>query len=202
MPVDVERLRAERVYESSVPVGMLTDDLAQIQSVAAAWRASRKRLIKAGVALLLIGVALLFLFFPVGILLIAIGVYLFFRVKTMPKTVANDPSRCEFAKSLVAVLAHDTGVKTPAAIRLAFDPKEEVLSEKATAAPQKRQREAVQVPLVLRRHDLAGWHGFHGDDRRSGASPLLHQPAWKVQDEDAHAERNLDAIRLSGRGVW
>ena len=130
MPVDVERLRAERVYESSVPVGMLTDDLAQIESVAAAWRASRKRLIKAGVALLLLGVALLFLFFPVGILLIAIGVYLFFRVKTMPKTVANDPSRCEFAKSLVAVLAHDTGVKTPAAVRLAFDPKEEVLSEK------------------------------------------------------------------------
>ncbi len=130
MPVDVERLRTERVYESNVPIGALPNDLVQIESLAAAWRASRRRLIQAGIGTLILAPMALFAFFPVGIVLIAIAVYLFFRAKSHPKAVANHPERCAFARSVAAMLVHDTDNSAPSAVRLAFEPKEEILSEK------------------------------------------------------------------------
>jgi hypothetical protein len=131
MAVDVERLRAERVYESRAPLGTLAGDLLQIEALAAGWRAGRKRLFLAGAGTLLAGGLFLFLFFPAGIVLIAIALFLFSRAKAQPKAVANHPERCAFAKSLAGMLELDTDSKTPAGFRLAFAPKEEVLSEKA-----------------------------------------------------------------------
>ncbi|MBZ5621341.1 MAG: hypothetical protein LAQ69_21820 [Acidobacteriia bacterium] len=131
MPVDVNRLRTERVYESRVPMGTLAADLAMIESLAAEWRAARRRLQLAGAGVLIAGLVGLALFVPVGIALLALAIYLFFRVRSYPKAVANHRARCEFVKSLAAMLASDADARAQATMRLAFDPKRELLSESA-----------------------------------------------------------------------
>jgi len=129
MAVDVNRLRRECVYEASTPIEALADDLARIESLAVEWRAARKRLFLAGVIAIAAGAIGLAVYYPVGLALIAVGIFLFVRTKSSPRAVANNVGRCEFGKSVAAMLAMDTEPKTPAAIRLAFNPKRDLLSE-------------------------------------------------------------------------
>jgi hypothetical protein len=133
MPLDVNRLRQERLYEARAPLDTLSADLASIENLAAGLRASRKRLQLAGAGMLLAGLIGLAVFFPVGIALFAVAVYLFFRVKAYPKAIANNARRCELGKSVTAMLAHDADARSPAAIRLAFDPQRELLAESQLA---------------------------------------------------------------------
>lgn len=129
MAVDVNRLRKECVYEASAPLEALAEDLARIETLAAEWRATRRRLILAGVIAIAAGAVGMALYPPVGLVFIVVGIVLFVRTKSRPRAVANNVGRCEFVKSVAAMLVHDTGPKTPAAIRLAFDPKRDLLSE-------------------------------------------------------------------------
>src|SRR5690349_19220681 len=107
MPVDVNRLRTEHVYESRAPVSALVSDLAEIEALAVEWRAARKRLFVWGTCTLVVGLLLLFVFFPAGIVVAGIGVFLFFRAKAYPKSVANNLVRCTFGKSLAGMLELD-----------------------------------------------------------------------------------------------
>jgi len=129
MAVDVNRLREECVYESHAPLEALADDLAQIESLAAEWRAAWTRLLISGIVAIAAGFIVLAFFYPAGLALIAIGIYLFVRMKRSPRAVANHIGRCEFVKSVAGMLALDTEVRTPAVIRLAFNPQRELLSE-------------------------------------------------------------------------
>jgi len=108
MAVDVNRLRRECVYEASTPIGALADDLARIESLAVEWRAARKRLFLSGVIAIAAGAIGLAVYYPVGLALIAVGIFLFVRTKNSPRAVANNVGRCEFVKSVAAMLAMDT----------------------------------------------------------------------------------------------
>ena len=129
MAVDVNRLRRECVYQASTPLEAVAGDLAQIETLAAAWRAARKRLFLAGAISIALGAIGLAVYVPVGLLLIALGAYLFVRTRSRPRAVANGAARRELAKSVAAMLAHDAEPNSPTAIRLAFNPKRELLSE-------------------------------------------------------------------------
>jgi hypothetical protein len=131
MPVDVNRLRAEGVYEVREPAAELVADLDQIQGLAAEWHAARKRMAMAGAFTLLAGFIGTIVFFPVGLLLLVVGGWFLYRMKVYPKAVANHEERCAFGKSMAKMLASDADPKTPIAMRLAFDPKRETLSEGA-----------------------------------------------------------------------
>jgi hypothetical protein len=132
MPVDVNRLRAERLYESKEPVGDLAEALDQIESLAVGWRRSRKRLVlwctvawALGIVTFAIGA------WPVGLLLFVLGGWFLHRMKRYPKAVANHMDRSAFGKSMAAMLRSDADPKAPVAMRLAFDPTEETISEAA-----------------------------------------------------------------------
>jgi len=129
MAVDVNRLRKECVYEASTAIEAVADDLAQIEGLAAEWHATRKRLYLAGTIDIAVGCIGLAVYVPVGLVLIAIGISLFVWTKSSPKAVANNLGRCELVKSVADMLAHDTAPGTPATIRLAFNPKRDLLSE-------------------------------------------------------------------------
>jgi hypothetical protein len=129
MPVDVNRLRTEGLYESHEPVAALAADLDLVQSLAAGWHAARRRLALYATFALLVGIIGLFTFLPVGIVFVLLGAWLLYRMKGYPKAVANHMERCAFGKSIAAMLGADADPKAPAAVRLAFNPKEETLSE-------------------------------------------------------------------------
>ena len=129
MAVDVNRLRRECVYQASTPLEAVAGDLAQIETLATAWRAARKRLFLAGAISIALGVVGLAAYVPVGLMLIALGVCFFVRTRSRPRAVANGAARRELAKSVAAMLAHDAEPNSPTAIRLAFNPKRELLSE-------------------------------------------------------------------------
>jgi hypothetical protein len=129
MPVDVNRLRTEGLYESREPVAGLAADLDMVQSLAAGWHDARKRLALYATFALFVGIIGLFAFLPVGIVFVLLGVWLLYRMKAYPKAVANHMERCTFGRSVAAMLWADADPKAPAAIRLAFRPKEETLSE-------------------------------------------------------------------------
>jgi hypothetical protein len=131
MPVDENRLRAEGLYESREPVASLAADLDQIQSLAAGWHQARKRLGLGITITWVVGVicfAVGFLWY-VGIVMFGLGSLFMYRMKAYPKAVANHMERCAFGKSMAAMLWADADPKAPAAIRVAFKPKEETLSE-------------------------------------------------------------------------
>ena len=133
MPVDVDRLRTEGLYESQAPVGGLTADLDQIQSLAAGWHQSRKRLALGATVAWVVGIvcfAVGFLWY-VGMVMFGLGSLFLYWMKACPKAVANHAERCAFGESMAAMLCADADPKAPAAIRLAFHPKEETLSEGA-----------------------------------------------------------------------
>jgi len=133
MPVDVNRLRTEGLYESRAPVGGLTADLDQIQSLAAEWHAARKRLGLGITVAWVVGIicfAVGFLWY-VGIVMFALGSWFMYWMKSYPKAVANHVERCAFGRSMAAMLWADADPKAPVTIRLAFNPKEETLSEGA-----------------------------------------------------------------------
>jgi hypothetical protein len=119
------------VYESREPVGNLATDLDLVQSLAAGWHAARRRLALAAAFALLGGVIGLFTFYPVGIVLVAAGVWFLYRMKQHPRAVANHMERCAYGKSMAAMLRPDADPKAPVAIRLTFDPKQETLSDGA-----------------------------------------------------------------------
>jgi len=136
MALDPERLRKTCAYESQSPVESLAADLAQIESLAARWRRARRRLLIAGILTVLAGVAGHFLLPPFGLILIAVGIGLWFWMKRYPKSVANGAARCEFSKIVAGMLARDADPKDAASLRLTFNPPQEVLTE--TALPQRR----------------------------------------------------------------
>src|SRR4051794_34398099 len=70
MPVDVNRLRSEGVYEAREPVAALTDDLNQVQRLASDWHARRKNLAISGALTISLGIIAMVVFVPVGLLLI------------------------------------------------------------------------------------------------------------------------------------
>jgi hypothetical protein len=132
MPVDVNRLRAEGLYESREPVGGLAADLDLVQSLAAGWHQARKRLgLGATVAWVVGVISFAVTLWQAGILLFALGSWCLYRMKGYPKAVANHVERCAFGKSMAGMLWADADPKAPVAIRLAFDPKQETLSEGA-----------------------------------------------------------------------
>jgi hypothetical protein len=132
MPVDVNRLRTEGVYESRGAAGNLAADLELVQSLAAGWHTARKRLALAGTVAWTAGIIGFAVgLWLVGMVLFAAGTWFLYRMKQHPKAVANHVERCAFGKSLAAMLASDADSKTPVAMRLAFDPKQETLSEGA-----------------------------------------------------------------------
>jgi hypothetical protein len=129
MPFDPEKLRKTYVYDSCVPFDTIAAELAQVQSLADSWRRTRHRLALWGAITLLAGMAGLFLYWPVGIILIPIAIGLFVLLKRYPKSVANGLSRCECTKAIAGVLALDTNPKMKPTLRLEFNPKQELLSE-------------------------------------------------------------------------
>jgi len=129
MPVDVNRLRSEGVYEAREPVASLTDDLYQVQRLASDWHSSRRKLSACGAACILLGLFTFFGFVPGGLALLGIGIWLLYHMKVYPAPVANHMERCEFGRSIAAMLAADTDPKELVTMRLVFEPKEEVLSE-------------------------------------------------------------------------
>lgn len=131
MPVDVNRLRQDRVYESRVPIGSLAADLASIESLAAQWRAARKRLFLTGALTLAAGCIALPLFLPLGLALTAVAVYLFYRAKRYPRAIAHAAARSSVLRALAEIIASDADAKSPVTIRFAFDPKRELLVEAA-----------------------------------------------------------------------
>lgn len=133
MPLDVNRLRQERLYETRAPLETVPADLASIGSLAAGLRATRKRFQLAGAGTLLAGGIAMTASVAVGLALIALSICLFWRVKAYPKAIANNLPRCELVKSVTAMLSHDADAKAHAAIRLAFAPKQELLSESKLA---------------------------------------------------------------------
>ena len=118
MAVDVDRLRKECVYEAEAPLEALADDLAQIESLAAQWLAARRRLFLAGTIAIAAGCIGLAVFYPVGLVLVAAGIFLFVRTKNSPKALASKVGRCELLKSVAAMLALDTEPGTTATVRL------------------------------------------------------------------------------------
>jgi hypothetical protein len=129
MPVDVNRLRAEGSYESREPIGGLASDLDLVYSLADGWHSARKRLAQFATILLIVGVVALFTYMPAGIVLVALGIWFLYRMKNHPKAVASHMERCEFGKSMAAMLRSDADPKAPVATRLAFNPKQETMSE-------------------------------------------------------------------------
>ncbi|HLK68349.1 MAG TPA: hypothetical protein VKU19_33180 [Bryobacteraceae bacterium] len=133
MAVDENRLRAEGLYECREPVGNLTADLDQIQSMAAGWHHSRKQRGIWTTVLWIVGVICFMTgaLWWLGIILFAAGGWLLHDMKSYPKAVANHEERCTFGRSMTAMLAADTDPTEPIAIRVAFDAKEETISEGA-----------------------------------------------------------------------
>src|SRR5581483_10650811 len=129
MPVDQEQLRQTCVYESKAPIETTAAALDEIEGIAAGWHKTRSRLLFAGILTIACSLVGLALFPPVGIVMVALGVYLIYRRKYYPKGVANVLFRCEFTKALSAMLARDTDPQVAATVRLTFDPKRELLSE-------------------------------------------------------------------------
>ena len=129
MPIDVNRLRAECLYEAQAPLGTVNADLTDIERIAADWRAARKRLQITALILLLVSLALLAVFPPAGLCLIVVAIALFFFVKKYSKAVARGVTRCSVARQVAGMLMRDTSAGEKVTIRLAFDPKQEVLSE-------------------------------------------------------------------------
>jgi hypothetical protein len=132
MPVDENRLRAERLYESKEPIVGLAADLDQIQSIAAGWRTSRKQLALWSTVAWVVGVISFAVgLWYAGLLLFALAGWLLHWMKRYPKTVAKGRDRAAFGKSIAAMLRPDADPKAPVAMRLAFDPTEETISESA-----------------------------------------------------------------------
>ncbi len=156
--MDVNRLRAEGVYESRAPVEGLAADLDQIGLLAEEWHASRKRLALGATVAWVVGIIAFATgaLWYVGIALIAAGGWALYRMKSFPKAVANHRERCAFGKSMAAMLASDADPKTLLAIRLAFDPKEETLSEGALLGRKNGQQRLYKVSwfsIEARLHD-------------------------------------------------
>jgi len=129
MAIDANRLRTEGVYESQAPLGSVTMDLEEIQQLAAAWRASRKRCLIAGIITVLVGAVLLAAFWPAGVLLIPIGIGCFFWRSRYNKGVADGAKQCTAARAVTDMLNHDTAAQRPVSIRLALGAAKEVVSE-------------------------------------------------------------------------
>jgi hypothetical protein len=129
MPVDEDRLRKESVYESQAPLGSIAADLNDVERIASGWRTARKRLQIAGIVSLLLGLVSLAVSPPAGICLAAVGIGLLFWVKRYNKGVAAGLERCEVVRKVTDMLARDTAAQQAVKIRLAFDPKREMISE-------------------------------------------------------------------------
>ena len=129
MALDVNRFRADGLFEVREPVGEVIADLNVIQGLAAVWHAARKRLATWGAVLLIAGVLSFFLYFPAGAILFAVGIWLLFRMKAYPRAVANHEGWCSFAKSVTAILEADGDPKAPVAMRLAFNAPENTISQ-------------------------------------------------------------------------
>src|SRR5438067_13796681 len=127
MPFDSEQLRKTCVYECRGPVESMAAELSQIEGLAAQWHAARKRLLTIGIVSVVAGVLGLFVFAPVGGVLILLGIALFSRMKRYPKGVANGLLRCEFSEALAGILARDADPRAPAMLRLEFNAKQELL---------------------------------------------------------------------------
>jgi hypothetical protein len=132
MPFDMKRFNAEGVYESRQPAGLLAADLDQIQSMAAVWQKSRKRLalwatIAWAVGLICFATGVLWW---AGVILFASGFWPLYSMNRYPKAV-DHLERCAFGKSIAAMLAPDADLKKPVSMRLAFDPKPETLAQGA-----------------------------------------------------------------------
>ena len=136
MPLDLDQLRKTCVYESRAPIETTGAALMQIESIVSGWHKVRLRLLLAGIGTLVLSLIVLALYPPAGIVLIALGIGLFFLRKRYPKGVANGMFRCQFSKSIADVLGRDTHPNVQSTMRLAFDPQKELLSE--TALPHRK----------------------------------------------------------------
>jgi len=56
-------------------------------------------------------------------------VWLLFRMKKYPSAVANHTERCTFGKSILGMLGSDADPKSAVSFRLAFEPRQETLSD-------------------------------------------------------------------------
>jgi hypothetical protein len=127
MPVDVNRLYKEGLYESREPVGGLVADLDRIQSMASGWRKARRGLALWTTISWAVAVIAFVIFWPIGIVLGVLGGWLLYRMNRYPAAVANHLERCTFGKSMAVMLASDADPAAPVAMRLVFDDKAEAL---------------------------------------------------------------------------
>jgi len=177
MPVDVQRLRSEKLYEVNSPLEAVAIDLVEIATIGAAWHKKRPQLQWAGFAAWVFGFAFGWIQPLVGLVVVALGVYLFYSAKSYPKQVSKDDRYTPFAQQVVAMLASDTHPKTAVAIRIAFAPERKLLSEGAVLGT----RNGVE------KHFSAQWFSI--------VTTLLDGSVFNLTVEDLIRERKVTNAR-------
>jgi hypothetical protein len=136
MPLDVDRLRRESLYDVEATVAGVDNDLAQLETLDGQWRESRRKYRITLVVGFVLGIAGLAVFLPAGVIVLIVVGILLFR-KPFPKAVLNNSWRGDFARSLTGMLARDAQSEAKTHLRVAFNPAEEQLSE--TPMPHRKK---------------------------------------------------------------
>ena len=132
MPIDKVRLQTDGVYESQIPLSALAGDMDAIARIGEEWKKTRKKLLWAGVAVLLVGLPTFSLDSPVlGLVLVTAGVAVLIWAYRYRLGVITHLQRCTTVKSVAAMLKDDTHAKAPLTVKVALKSQRTLLHEAA-----------------------------------------------------------------------
>ena len=198
MAIDADRLRRESVYESQAPLAALAEDLAQIERLAGGWRAIRKKLHIAAGILLAVGFICLFPLPPlVGVAMMAASIGLFIYARRQGRAVVLNVGRCAVVRDLGLMLSDDTGGQTPVAVRVLFDAKREMLSEREWPQRKKGKEKFFRSPWCTLETRL-----LDGTDFSESVDDLIRERTYvnpRGKRKTKTRTRNIVSLRFAYR---